>query len=217
MSNAEQPSAPRPPWRNLFGEDALRRLLRVAALGEEERVVWLGKREDHVAVGLEQVMGRPVEARDALDAIEERALGLLVAPELAHELGLDAALKLARPKLETDGVIATVARVFVGAEVPEPLKAYWDKKQPEAVRSVKAALARMAALGFEPLTCELLKEPELSEHDRELLSEARRGVRGEATAEAESGIHHGISLGLVVGRRVEPGSPPRWPRRGGGE
>jgi hypothetical protein len=97
------------------------------------------------------------------------------------------------------------------------LKAYWDHKQPEVVRSVKAALGRMAALGFEPLTCELLGEPELSDHDRELLSEAQRGTKGEATAEAQAGVHHGISLGLVVGRRIDPGAPPRWPRRGGGE
>jgi hypothetical protein len=217
VSSIEKASAPKSAWRGLFGEDALRRLARLAGLGETERVVWLAKGEERAAVALEKVIGRAVETREGLEGIEPDALGLLVAPDLAHERGLDAALSLVRPVLEIDGVFATVTRVFVGADVPEPLKAYWDKKQPEAVRSVKATLGRLAALGFEPLTCELVEEPTLSEHDRELLSEARRGAKGEATAEAEAGIHHGVSHGLVVGRRVDPGAPPRWPRRGGGE
>jgi hypothetical protein len=195
----------------------LRRLVRMTALAETQRVVWLGKPADRSAAALEEIVSRSVEAREGLEGIEERSIGLLVAPELGHDKGLEGAFAAARAVLETDGVVATVVRVFLGAEVPEPLKSYWAKKQPGGVRSVKSAFGRVSAAGFEPLTCELLEEPALSEHDRELLSEAKRGVRGEAVVEAEAGLRHGVSLGLVVGRRIEPGSPPRWPRRGGGE
>lgn len=209
--------APRPPWRDLLGDASLRRLARLAALREEDRVVWIGPAEDRSADRLEKIAGCTVERHLQLTALPERSLGLLVAPTLVAEQGLEAALRALRPALDQDGVAAVVVRVFIGSEVPSPLREYWEKLQPEPLRSVKQSFERLAAVGFEPLTSELLEEPSPAEHDAELLSEIARETSGEALAEAASGLRHGTSLSLLVGRRVEAGAPPRWPRRGGGE
>jgi hypothetical protein len=209
--------APKPPWRDLFTEDALRRLVRLAALRDGEKVVWIGAADDRSAKELERLSELPVERRASLDGLAAQRHGLIVAPELVAERGLDAALGLIRPPLETDGVCALVVRVFVGSEAPEPLRKHWEAKLKDQLRSVKATIARLSALGFEPMTCELLGEPALSEHDAKLLAEAQRGAQGGASAEAKAGVRHGTALGLLIGRRVEPGAPPRWPRRGGGE
>ncbi len=192
-------------------------MLRLAGFTSEGRIAWIGESPDRSAQALEQLSGRTVELRADVESLGAVGWGMIVSPGLALERGLEAAIKTLRPLLETDGLLVVVGRVFVGSEVPGPLAAHWNTTLPEPVRTVKDSLAQFAAQSCEPLTCELLGEPTLSEHDRQLVAAATRATSGEALAEAASGVRHGTSLGLLVGRRIEPGAPPRWPRRGGGE
>ena len=48
MTSAESAAAsrPSPAWRDLFREDALRRLVRLSWLDEHDKVVWLGPPDD---------------------------------------------------------------------------------------------------------------------------------------------------------------------------
>lgn len=215
MSPADPASVARPPWRELLCDGALRRLARLSALRTEDAVLWLGRGGEKAVKVIEKIVPCQAETQGSLAGIEEQSLSLVIAPELASERGLDVALGLLRSLLAPDGVAAVVVRAFVGTEVPEPLRAFWAKKLPEPLRTLKETLSRFSALGFEPLTTELLGEPSLAAHDEQLLAEACGSASGgEALAEAAAGLHHGANLGLFIGRRVEFGAPPRWPRRG---
>jgi hypothetical protein len=207
------------PWREIFTEAVLRRLVRVAALREDEPRVWLGSGGDKAAKQLERIAEGHVQVRADLEGIAGRTLGLIVAPEIVGQLGLEGALRTLRPALETDGVVAVVARARVRTEVPELLRLHWEQNG-GPVLSMMGTLARFSAAGFEPLTVELLTEPILTPHERELLEEGAHSSdpNGHATAaswRAGRTFSGGIGLGLFVGRRLESGAPPRWPRRGG--
>jgi len=210
--NEAEALAPRSPWRDLLELDALRRLARLASLRASEKAVWLGPGGERSVEMLRDLSECRTEMRATLEGLEQRSLSLVIAPELVARAGFDGALAELRPFLETDGVAVLVARTFVGPDLPAPVRGFWETKQGGTLKSVKAFLARFAALGFEPLTSEILAEPGLSEHDRELLD-----AEPSTAQEPAGGSRRGTSLGLFVGRRVEAASPPRWPRRGGAE
>jgi hypothetical protein len=180
-----------PAWRDLFDEAALGRLTRLAALRGEEKLAWLGA-GDKIAKQLEKICERPVVLKAELEEISKRSLGLLVAPEIVSQMGVDKALKLLRGVLETDGVVAIVVGAAVGDGPQDAERAQWEKRQHGPLESVMATMSRFSAAGYEPLTAEV---PVLA-----------------------PGIgRSNVGLGLFVGRRVEPGAPPRWPRRAGME
>jgi hypothetical protein len=70
--------------------------------------------------------------------------------------------------------------------------AEWEREQHGPLESVMATIARFAAAGYEPLTAEI------------------------PTLDTGAGAGR-VGLGLFVGRRIEAGAPPRWPRRAGME
>ncbi len=176
-----------PPWRELFDAGALRRLARLAALRGGEELLWLGEGSEKLAKQLEKICEARVKVRSDLDGVLKRSLGLVVAPEIVEELGLEKALREVREALETDGVLALVIGVSAGAQPSESGRASWEQRQHGPLETVMQVMGRFSVIGFETLTVELLP----------------------ATDE--------VSLGLFIGRRIEPGSPPRWPRRAGME
>jgi hypothetical protein len=184
---SDQATDPRPPWRDLFDEAALRRLARLAALRGGEQLVWLGEGSEKQVKQLEKISEDRVKVRADLDGIPKRSLGLVVAPEIVEQIGLEKALKELRSALETDGVVALVVRAAIGDEVPEKERAHWEQRQHGPLETVMQVMGQFSAVGFETLTVEML--PHLP----------------------------GVGLGLFIGRRVEPGAPPRWPRRAGME
>ena len=192
---SETAPAPRPPWRELFSEAALRRLARLALLRGGEELVWLGERGEKFAKQLEKICEARVKLRTELDGIAKRSVGLLVAPEIVGQGGLDKALKQLRGLLETDGVLALAMAVDAGGPVSDEERGHGEQRQAGPLQSLMEAMGELAASGFEPLTAELLPR--------------KTGVGEPAVS--------GASLCLLVGRRVEPGAPPRWPRRAGME
>ena len=204
---SERASDPRPPWRELFDEAALRRLARLASLRGGEELVWLGSSGQKPAKQLERICATRVKVRPDLEGIPKRSLSLIVAPEIVEQVGLDAALEQLRSALETDGVLALVLRTANGDGVPEEQQALWERRQHGPLGSIMHVLGRFSALGLEPMTAEF--------------PSARGEPKGQVTVTAGSGgplaAEHGVRMGLFIGRRVEPGSPPRWPRRAGME
>jgi hypothetical protein len=188
---SERAASPRPAWRDLFDDPALGRLVRLAGLRGSEQLVWLGPGEK-IAKQLEKISERSVTVHADLEEIPKRSLGLLVAPEIVDQIGVDKALRQLRGVLETDGVVAIVLGAAIGEGPGDAERAEWEGRQHGPLESVMAVMGRFAAAGYEPLTAEV---PALEP--------------GSGSANA--------GLGLFVGRRVEPGTPPRWPRRAGME
>jgi hypothetical protein len=178
---------PRSPWRDLLDEPALRRLARLASLRGGEELVWLGEGGEKQVKQLEKICEGRIKVRSDLDGIPKRSLGLVVAPAIVEELGLEKALKQIRSALETDGVAALVVGAAVGDELPESARAVWEQRQHGPLETVMQVMGRFTVIGFETLTVELVS------------------------------LAPSLGLGLFIGRRVEPGSPPRWPRRAGME
>jgi len=184
---SERATDPQPAWPDLLDEAALRRLARLASLRGGEELVWLGEGGQKQVKQLEKICESRVKVRPDLDGIPKRSLGLVVAPAIVEELGLEKALKQLRSALETDGVAALVMGAATGAELPEGERADWEQRQRGPLETVMQVMGRFAAIGFETLTVEMLP------------------------------LARSVGLGLFIGRRVEPGSPPRWPRRAGME
>ena len=204
---SERSSDPRPPWRDLFDEAALRRLARLASLRGGEELVWLGASGQKPAKQLERICEARVKVKPDLEGVPKRSLGLIVAPEIVEVMGLDAALERSRSALETDGVVALVLRTVAdGVSVPEDQRALWERRQHGPLESIMQVLGRFSALGLEPLTTEL-SSPR---------PEAKEPSEANAPGDPAAALH-GVRMGLFIGRRVEPGSPPRWPRRAGME
>jgi len=204
------PRAPtsRPPWRDLFDDSALHRIARLASLHGEEQLVWLGAGGDKLAKQLEKICEGTVKVRPDLEGVPKRSLGLIVAPEIVGQVGLEKALKELRGVLETDGVLAVVMAAAVGDGPPDAERAEWERQQHGPLDSVMEAMSRFSALGIEPLTAELLSAKAGAERSTD---------QDSAAAEPPAGSGGRASLGLFVGRRVEAGSPPRWPHRAGME
>ena len=110
-----------------------------------------------------------------------------MAPGIVEQVGLEKALKEIRSALETDGVAALVMGAAIGDELPETKRAVWEQRQHGPLETVMQVMGLFTVIGFETLTVEMLA------------------------------LAPGLGLGLFIGRRVEPGSPPRWPRRAGME
>jgi hypothetical protein len=216
----ERVTDPRPAWREVLDEAALRRLARLASLRGGEELVWLGVGGQKPAKQLEKICEARVKLRPDLEGIAKRSLSLIVAPEIVEEVGLEKALKQLRASLETDGVVALVLRAAVGDAVSEDLRAAWEQRQHGPLDSPMQALGRFSALGFEPLTAEFLGRSGENDGPSE---DAGKGEAATASASAPASdgkpaaAPQGVRMGLFIGRRVEAGSPPRWPRRAGME
>jgi hypothetical protein len=137
---------------------------------------------------------------------------LIVAPEIVEQMGLEQALKQLRAVLETDGVLALAMRAAVGDHVPAATRALWEQRQHGPLESVMQVLGRFSAIGMEALTVELAP---LAGEDAAADESVAAGHKD--AGEASAAIHHGVGLGLFIARRLEAGSPPRWPRRAGME
>jgi len=217
---SDRASDPRPAWRDLFDEPALRRLARLASLRGGEELVWVGAGGEKLAKQLEKICEEKVKVRPDLEGIPKRSLGLIVAPEIVEQMGLEQALKQLRGALETDGVLALAMRAAVGDDVPAEARAFWEQRQHGPLDSVMQVLGRFSAIGLEALTVELAP---LAPEDEEPGEETRGPVApapspvAPASSPESSPILRGVGLGLFIGRRLEAGSPPRWPRRAGME
>ncbi len=207
---------PRPPWRELLGEAASRRLARLASLRGEEELVWLGEGGEKEAKQLEKICETKVKVRTDLEGVSKRSLGLIVAPELVEQVGLEKALKELRPALETDGVLALVARAAIGDAMPEAERTLWEQRQHGPLETVMQVMSRFTAIGLETLTVEMF--PLTGKLAPVAAQDAPAGDDAEAPSGPKArGVYGGVGLGLFIGRRIEPGSPPRWPRRAGME
>ncbi len=157
---------------------------------------------------------------------------LIFAQGLASAVGFDAAVEAMRPLLVTDGLLALFQRTWITSDVPDEVKRYWEAHTVGKIRTIKDTLERFAELGFEPMTCELIPAQAWDEHfervDAQLTTLSAGDGPDTAVGKALAALHEeqrvhqaggrgSTSLGCFVGRRVEPDSPPRWPRRGFGE
>lgn len=157
---------------------------------------------------------------------------LIFAQGLAAVAGFDGALEAARPSLVTDGLLAVFQRTWIAPKVPDLVREYWTAHAVGAIRSVRDTLARFVQLGYEPMTCELIPAQAWDEH-YEVAERQLAAIASGAGPETEAGkalaslreelkVHQtggrdSTSVGCFVARRVEPDSPPRWPRRGASE
>ncbi|MHB8417108.1 MAG: hypothetical protein ACYDCL_03465 [Myxococcales bacterium] len=160
------------------------------------------------------------------------AADLIFAQGLAAAIGFDEALAAMRPSLVTDGLLAVFQRTWITRDVPAGVRQYWEAHSVGPVRTVRDTLGRFAAGGYEPMTCELVPAQAWDEHYERAEAQLAALASG-AGPETEEGrallelreeirVHQeggklSASVGCFVGRRVEPNSPPRWPRRGFGE
>ena len=216
------------PWRELVTEGALRRMGRLASLGEGEVIAWIG--EGSVAAKpLAKNLECELLAFDDLGTFEAKhkdgEIGMIVAPQLAGKEGFEPLLQKLRPHLRFDGTVGLVCRAWMQESVSGPVREFYGRHHAGDLRSVKETLAVLGPLGYEPLTVELLPEEVWSEHYRKLGVDLAK-VTPEQMRESEAllianeelllNTSHGreTTLGLFVGRRLDPDAPPRWPRRG---
>lgn len=157
---------------------------------------------------------------------------LILAQGLAGAVGFDAALETLRKRLATYGLLAVYQRAWITRQVSPEVRRYWEPRTVREIRTVRDTLERFPALGLEPITCELVPARAWDEHyervEGQLAAlcaldgpETEVGRALAATREAQR-VHQAggkdcTSIGCFVGRRVEPGAPPRWPRHGSGE
>jgi hypothetical protein len=224
----QTPSSSESPWRELVTEGALRRMGRLASLGEAEVIAWIGEGSaaaEPLAKNLECKL-RTFEDLAAFEAAhEEDDIGLIVAPELARARGFEHSLQQLRSHLRFDGTVGLICRAWLQDAVSGAVRDFYGRQHAGELRSVKETLASMSPQGFEPLTVELLPEEVWGEHYRHLgvtlakiPPEELKDSESLRTASEELLLNttHGreTTLGLFVGRRLDPDAPPRWPRRG---
>lgn len=222
------PSSTDSPWRELLTEGTARRMGRLASLGSGEVVAWIGEGST-VARPLVKNLECELRTYEALESFEaeggNQEIGLIVAPELASRQGLEESLQQLRPHLRFDGVVGLICRAWLQDEVSGAVRDFYGRQHAGELRSVKETFASMGPHGYEPLTVELLPEEVWAEHYRRLGVELAK-TSPEQLRESESllaaneelllNTTHGreSTLGLFVGRRLDPDAPPRWPRRG---
>jgi hypothetical protein len=216
------------PWRELVTEGALRRMARLASLGEGEVIAWIGE-GSIAAKPLAKNLECELHTYEDLSAFEaghkDGEIGLIVAPELAPKEGFELSLQKLRPHLRFDGTVGLVCRAWMQESVSGPVREFYGRHHAGDLHSVKETLAGLGSLGFEPLTVELLPEEVWSEHYRKLGVDLAKNSPEQmresealliANEELLLNTSHGreTTLGLFVGRRLDPDAPPRWPRRG---
>jgi hypothetical protein len=221
--------SPPAPWHELLSEGALRRMSRLASLENGEVIAWIGEGSE-AAKPLAKTLScdlRVFEDVSALEEdLEEGEAALIVAPEMARLTGFDASLAQLRTYLRFDGTVGLVCRAWLGGEVPAPVRDFFGRRHAGELRAVKETLSSLGPQGYEPLTVELLPEEAWVEHYRLLgdalaklspndvrASEALLADSEELTLLTAQG-RTTTTLGLFVGRRLDPDAPPRWPRRG---
>jgi hypothetical protein len=222
------PSAGDSPWRDLLTEGSLRRMGRLASVGAGEVIAWIGE-GNKVAQPLAKNLECELHTFEDLAAFEaesgEEEIALIVAPDLARQLGLEQSLQQLRPYLRFDGAMGLVCRAWLQDEVSGAVRDFYGRHHAGELRSVKDTLASVGPLGYEPLTVELLPEEVWAEHYRRLGVELAKTTPEQlrdseallaASEELLLNTTHGreTTLGLFVGRRLDPDAPPRWPRRG---
>ncbi len=196
---------------------------------------------DPVAVASLMKDAEQLEVTDLLTVVEADPLSpkrteiappadLIFTQGLASAVGFDAAVEAMRPLLITDGLLAVVERTWITPAVPDDVRRHWEAHTVGTIRTIKETLERFAQLGFEPMTCELVPAQAWDEHFERIEAQLQALSTG-ADSEAgkalvllreeqkvhDAGGRGSTSLGCFVGRRIEPNSPPRWPRRGFGE
>ncbi len=213
----------------LLSEGALRRMGRLASLESGEVIAWIGQGSE-AAKPLAKHVGCELQVFEAVSdlqsALEDEAAALIVAPELARLIGLDAALTQLRPYLRFDGTVGLVCRAWLGDGVSPAVRDFYGRHHAGELRSVKETLLGLGPLGYEPLTVELVPQEAWVEHFRglgEALAQIPPDeVRASETLTADSEElalftadgQAANTLGVFVGRRLDPDAPPRWPRRG---
>ncbi len=163
---------------------------------------------------------------------DDAGANLVVAQGLATALGFDAAAEALRPRLGADGIVALFARTWVVPAVSDEVRSLWEARAKGPIRTVRETLERLSQIGYEPMACELVPASAWDEYyvkQDGFLAAMASGAgpeteagRALASLREESRVHEAggrtsASAGWFVGRRVEPDSPPRWPRRGFGE
>jgi hypothetical protein len=201
---------------------------RLASLDGGEALAWIG--EGHSAAQrLLRDVACTLKTFPDLAAFEAEGgtedYGLIVAPDLARELGFEVSLQRLRSRLRFDGAVGLICRAWLQDEVGREVRDFYQRQNAGELRSVKKTLASLGQHGYEPLTAELLPEDLWAEHYRRL------GVLLANTSEEQIGASELLrvaseelllnttharesTLGLFVGRRLDPDAPPRWPRRG---
>lgn len=190
-------------------------------------------REEAEALGVAELM--ELREGDPLARAQPEispAADLIFAQGLAAAIGFDEALAALRPSLVTDGLLVVFQRAWITPDVPPEVRRYWEAHSVGPIRTLRDTLGQFTRSGYEPMTCELTPAAVWDDHyeraDAQLAAlssgagpETEEG-RALAELREERRIHQeggrlSTSAGCFVGRRVEPNSPPRWPRRGFGE
>jgi hypothetical protein len=225
----QTPSPLAAPWRELLTEGALRRMGRLASLSSAEVIAWIGEGSEAarpLAKNMECELRVFEDVSELEGTLEEEAAGLIVAPQMARAEGLDATLQRLRPFLRYDGTVGIVCRAWLLEQVPSAVRDFFGRQHAGELRTTKETLANLEQQGYEPLTVELLPEDDWVEHYRRLgeslAKMAPEGVRASESLSADSeelalfsaGGRTTTTLGLFVGRRLDPDAGPRWPRRG---
>jgi hypothetical protein len=218
-----------PPWVDLVDESALRRLARLASLESGEVIAWIGDGGEAAKPWAKEVGCKLRVFADTAEfeaQIAEEEAALVVSPEAARTVGFDETLGKVRRYLRFDGAVGLVCRAFLGKEVPPRVRDFFGRHHAGELRAVKDTLSRFGAQGYEPLTVEILPEEVWVEYYRRLgealATETPEGIEKSETLTAQSeelalftaAGRTATTLGLFVGRRLDPDAPPRWPRRG---
>lgn len=144
------------------------------------------------------------------------ALGRVLMPLSA------AAVKL-RKLLAPKGRLVFTYPVKVGRYPVETALKFWEARLGEPLMLPRDALSSVEKVGFEPETIETVGESELDDHYRELEKSLAQAAdkAGAARIAEEIALHRssggktGVSYGVVVARRKEPGEKPPASRDGG--
>ncbi len=214
-------------WARIFG------CRTVAVQDDADAVAALEREADETGLGELLAPRRGEPGSSELPGIGEGEVALLQAHGLADALGFERAAAGLRGLLAFDGILVLYARSWLRERVPEPVRSFWSSRSAGEIRTVKGTLALLPALGFEPICCELVSAAAWDEHYAQ--SEARlaalasgaapstpmgralEALRDEIRIHHEAGGRAASTIGCFVGRRLEPNSPPRWPRRGASE
>ncbi|MHB1844476.1 MAG: hypothetical protein ACYCWW_06540 [Deltaproteobacteria bacterium] len=214
-------------WSRLFGCHTL------AVDDDPDALAALEKESDETGLGALLTVVRGDPRKPEVPGLAARGAALIQARLLPEALGFERSAEGLRELLDIDGVLVLYARTWLCAEVPGPVRELWERRAHGPIRSVKETLALFPALGFEPMTCEVVAASAWDEHYAQSearlaalasgaglhtpLGEALEALREEIRVHHEAGGRATSSIGCFVGRRVEPDSPPRWPRRGASE
>ncbi len=137
-------------------------------------------------------------------------------------LSLSEAVRQLRPALALRGRVCLVYPVRVGRTPNKAVVEHWEKRLAEKLLLPRELLESLEKSGFEPQSVESLSDGELDELYRSLEAGLPKAdgpqaelMRRELELHRGQGGKSGVSVGLVIARRKEPGERPPESRTDG--